>query len=220
MINETRGAARPGMALSVEIDCAQIGEWDALCASADLRDAPRFAEDVLQNAAIVFFSEQQNSAFLDPKQRLDRLVRKARSCSVSVLLTDDAQMRELNFRFRQLDKPTNVLAFPAPTHAPAPDGSVFLGDIVLGHEILHMEAQQQRKYAHAHLAHLLVHGILHLLGFDHDIDEEAAIMESHERQVLARLGYDDPYQDRESDPHDPRPAPHGTMSQKGPLDGR
>lgn len=218
MNHETRGAAEPCTALSVDIECAQPVQWNAICACAGAQDAAGFARNVLQGAATLLFSERQASTLRDPQARLSERMRAAKSFGVSVLLTDDAQMRDLNSRFRQLDKPTNVLAFPALTLEAGPDGGWFLGDIALGHEILCREAAQQGKSADAHLAHLLVHGLLHLLGFDHDIDAEAAIMESHERHVLARLGYEDPYDDHEGDPHNLELTPFGTMSQKGPVD--
>jgi probable rRNA maturation factor len=110
---------------------------------------------------------------------------------VGVLIEDDAAIRELNRRWRGVDKPTNVLSFPtagAPSIAPR-----HLGDIAISYETAIREAQAQaRPFAH-HLAHLAVHGFLHLLGYDHQSDAAAEEMEDLERKILARLGIADPY---------------------------
>ncbi|MCJ2137940.1 rRNA maturation RNase YbeY [Methylobacterium sp. J-026] len=113
---------------------------------------------------------------------------------VSVLLTDDAAVRELNRTWRGKDKPTNVLSFPAapqPLHA----GSARpLGDVVLAYETLVRESAEQSKPLQNHLAHLLVHGTLHCLGQDHETGEaEADAMEAVEVAALATLGIPDPY---------------------------
>ena len=107
---------------------------------------------------------------------------------IVVLLTDDAAVRDLNARFRDKDRPTNVLSFPAPASA-APH----LGDIVLAYGVCAAEAETQGKTLADHLSHLVVHGVLHLLGRDHEDDAEAEEMEAEERDVLARIGVADPY---------------------------
>lgn len=107
---------------------------------------------------------------------------------VVVLLTDDEAVRALNARFRNRDKPTNVLSFPAPENA-APH----LGDIVLAYGVCATEAEAQGKSLPDHLSHLVVHGVLHLLGRDHEDDAEAEEMEAEEREILAELGVADPY---------------------------
>lgn len=107
---------------------------------------------------------------------------------VVVLLTDDAAVRDLNGRFRDKDKPTNVLSFPAPESA-APH----LGDIVLAYGVCADEAVAQKKTLADHLSHLVVHGVLHLLGRDHEDDAEAEEMEAEEREILAGIGVADPY---------------------------
>jgi len=107
---------------------------------------------------------------------------------VTVLLTDDESVRELNARFREKDAPTNVLSFPAP-HNP----ERFLGDIALAYGVCAREAAEQGKPLSHHLQHLTVHGVLHLLGYDHIGDDEAEAMEGLERVVLAGLGVPDPY---------------------------
>ncbi|MCJ2139685.1 rRNA maturation RNase YbeY [Methylobacterium sp. E-066] len=113
---------------------------------------------------------------------------------VSVVLTDDAAIQELNRTWRGKDKPTNVLSFPAapqPRHAGA---ALPLGDVVLAYETLVRESAEQSKPLQNHLAHLLVHGTLHCLGQDHEIGEaEADAMEALEVAALATLGIPDPY---------------------------
>lgn len=107
---------------------------------------------------------------------------------IVVLLTDDAAVRELNGRFRDKDKPTNVLSFPAPENA-----FPHLGDIVLAYGVCATEAEAQSKTLADHLSHLVVHGVLHLLGRDHENDAEAEEMEAEERDILAQIGVADPY---------------------------
>ncbi len=107
---------------------------------------------------------------------------------IVVLLTDDEAVRALNARFRDKDKPTNVLSFPAPENA-APH----LGDIVLAYGVCATEADVQGKSLSDHLSHLVVHGVLHLLGRDHEDEAEAEAMEAEEREILAELGVADPY---------------------------
>lgn len=110
---------------------------------------------------------------------------------VAVLLTDDSSIRQLNAQWRHIDKPTNVLSFPA---APHQQGAVTsLGDIVIAYETAAREATEEGKPFANHLAHLAVHGFLHLLGHDHDTDAAAEEMEGLERAILARLGVPDPY---------------------------
>ena len=106
-----------------------------------------------------------------------------------VLLTDDAGVQHLNARFRDKDRPTNVLSFPA-----AESAFPHLGDVVLGYAYCAAEAQTQGKSLSDHLSHLVVHGVLHLLGRDHEDDAEAEEMEAEEREILASLGVADPYQ--------------------------
>ena len=107
---------------------------------------------------------------------------------VVVLLTDDATVRDLNARFRDKDRPTNVLSFPA-----AASAAPHLGDLVLAFGVCAAEAQAQGKTLADHLSHLTVHGVLHLLGRDHEADGEAEEMEAEERSILASLGVADPY---------------------------
>lgn len=117
---------------------------------------------------------------------------------VSVLLSDDAQIKQLNRDYRGSDKPTNVLSFATLEDAEErrlmeQRGELSLGDIILARQILVREAQEQNKSIEAHYLHLLVHGFLHLLGYDHIEDDQAEEMEKMERQILASLGLEDPY---------------------------
>jgi probable rRNA maturation factor len=111
------------------------------------------------------------------------------TAELSVMLADDAAVRALNKRWRGHDEPTNVLSFPAPDA----NGDAWLGDIAIAYETTAREAQSEGKPVSDHLAHLAVHGFLHLLGYDHATDDEAEAMEGLERQILARLGIADPY---------------------------
>jgi probable rRNA maturation factor len=112
------------------------------------------------------------------------------AAELSVLLSNDAAIQVLNRQWRGMDKPTNVLSFPA---APAPHGPRLLGDIAVAFETTRREAEAEGKTLEAHLAHLLVHGFLHLLHHDHDTDAAATAMEAVETRILARLGIADPY---------------------------
>lgn len=108
------------------------------------------------------------------------------ACEVSVLLTDDAEMQTLNKQFRGFDKPTNVLSFPQ-------DDEVMLGDIAMGFEVLTREAQEQEKTFDAHFTHLFVHGVLHLLGYDHEEKDDQEDMEEQEIKILHGLSIENPY---------------------------
>jgi probable rRNA maturation factor len=120
---------------------------------------------------------------------LDNLV------EVGIRLTDDAEQRALNRDYRGQDKPTNVLSFPGddPAMPRAPGQPLLLGDIALALETTVREADELGRTVEAHIAHLVVHGVLHLLGHDHLDDAEALAMEALETRVLAGLGYADPY---------------------------
>jgi probable rRNA maturation factor len=108
---------------------------------------------------------------------------------LTLLLTDDAEMRNLNRTWRGKDAPTNVLSFPSGEIA----STGFLGDVVLAAETTRREAREQDIALQDHVSHLVVHGVFHLLGFDHDDDEAAERMETLERRALASLGVTDPY---------------------------
>ena len=110
----------------------------------------------------------------------------------TVLLADDDAVQALNARFRGRDAPTNVLSFPASSVPGLPEAA-YLGDIILAFEVCRGEAEAQGKPLAHHLSHLVIHGLLHLQGHDHQSDEEAEVMEARERTLLAGLGIDDPY---------------------------
>ncbi|MBB6308773.1 rRNA maturation RNase YbeY [Xanthobacter tagetidis] len=114
-------------------------------------------------------------------------------CEVAVTLTDDAAIRVLNRDWRAMDKPTNVLSFPQADLPEGVDAPQPLGDIIVAIETLEAEAVAEGKAPAHHLAHLVVHGTLHLMGYDHLDDDEAEEMEALERRILAGLGIDDPY---------------------------
>jgi probable rRNA maturation factor len=119
---------------------------------------------------------------------------------LAVMLTDDGGIRTLNSNWRGVDKPTNVLSFPAlpPTGAGGPDDAPrMLGDIAIAYETTRREADDEQKPFDHHLSHLAVHGFLHLIGYDHEKDDDAEAMESLETEILAQLGIPDPYADRE-----------------------
>jgi probable rRNA maturation factor len=141
-----------------------------------------------------------------PEDGLERLTRVAvaaavaelglappAGCELSVVFTDDESIRRLNAEWRARDKPTNVLsfqAFPVKRGGPLPP---MLGDVVLAFETVGREAREEAKPFEAHLVHLIVHGFLHLVGYDHEGEQDAEEMEGSERRILARLAIPDPY---------------------------
>lgn len=156
--------------------------------------APRIAADVIvedagwgAEAALLALIERA----VDATAAVARLTVPP-GAELSVLLTDDARVRSLNRDYRGKDAPTNVLSFPA---GPVPPRSALIGDIVLARQTLEAEAAAAGTSRDAHLTHLIVHGLLHLFGYDHAEEDEAESMEATERAVLARLGHPDPYSD-------------------------
>lgn len=123
---------------------------------------------------------------------------------ISVLLTNDKKIQELNKNYRQKNKPTNVLSFPLIDGKKIKNGNlkkldlsskfVALGDIVLSYQTIKREAEEQNKKFDHHLTHLLIHSILHLIGFDHEVDKDAKIMEDLEIKILAKMKIENPYQ--------------------------
>ena len=152
--------------------------------------------------------EIEDAAWTAAQPDAERLVRAAAEAAlaqelrsdalVTVLLADDAHVRALNARFRELDAPTNVLSFPAPANPES-----LLGDVALAYGVCAREAAEQGKPLAHHLQHLVAHGVLHLLGYGHLSDPEAEEMEALERQVLAGLGVPDPYSAGEEDDDGP-----------------
>ncbi|WOE76083.1 rRNA maturation RNase YbeY [Alterisphingorhabdus coralli] len=123
--------------------------------------------------------------------------------SISVVFSDDAEVQKLNAQYRGKDKPTNVLSFPMVqpdllgSLSNTDDGEVLLGDIILAHETCAREAQEKGIDIEQHVMHLIVHGTLHLLNYDHQDEAQAANMEALETKALAGLGYPDPYSEHQ-----------------------
>lgn len=116
---------------------------------------------------------------------------RRRSVSVTIRIVGKKESQALNSRFRHKEKPTNVLSFP---FAPPPrTRSDLLGDVVICADVVRREAREQDKPERAHWAHMVVHGILHLRGYDHEHKRDAAVMEAREIRVLRRLGFSNPY---------------------------
>ncbi|BCH20266.1 endoribonuclease YbeY [Mesorhizobium sp. L-8-10] len=141
-----------------------------------------------------------------PEGELERLARRAidavlteagvsavQPSELSLVFSDDAGIRELNAGWRGKDKPTNVLSFPAFPVRPGDPLPPMLGDIVLAAETISREAGLEEKPFEHHLIHLVIHGFLHLVGYDHETEDEAETMEAMERRALARLAIPDPY---------------------------
>jgi probable rRNA maturation factor len=146
------------------------------------------AESIIRRAIAVAASEEATSGHSGGE--------------ISVLLCDDATIAGLNSRWRGEGRPTNVLSFPAPVVPASPGGETGLaplGDIAIAYETVAREAERDGKPVADHLAHLAVHGFLHLLGYDHHMEAEAERMERLERDILARIGVSDPYASRDAD---------------------
>ncbi len=142
-----------------------------------LIDAEAIAERALESAA-----EMAGIALLD-------------GAELGILLSDDEHVKSVNQEWRGIDKPTNVLSFPA-VEAAKLARAPFLGDIIIAYETVEREAKTEGKAFADHYAHLVVHGFLHLLGFDHIEETDAERMEALEIAILARLDIPDPYADR------------------------
>ncbi|MDF7671393.1 rRNA maturation RNase YbeY [Orbaceae bacterium ESL0721] len=114
------------------------------------------------------------------------------SAELTIRIVDEAEIQQLNSDYRNKDKPTNVLSFPF--ESPIDIDVPLLGDLIICKQVVEMEALEQHKPSIAHWAHMVVHGSLHLLGYDHIIDEEAEEMEKIEIDIMQQLGFDNPYQ--------------------------
>ena len=146
----------------------------------------QIADEVAEQPKLPSEDELQSWAFAAINGRCD-----LEEPELTIRLVDNPESQQLNHEYRGKDKPTNVLSFPfeAPPEVPIP----LLGDLIIAVPVVEQEAIEQNKTSRAHWAHMVVHGCLHLLGYDHIKDEEAEIMESLEREILAQLGFDDPY---------------------------
>lgn len=122
-------------------------------------------------------------------------VKVAHDTALTIRVVDEAESQALNNEYRGKDKPTNVLSFPFEMPEGLPVGALppMLGDLAICAAVVQREAQQQLKDADAHWAHMIIHGVLHLLGYDHIDDDDAEIMEALEIELLAGLGYTNPY---------------------------
>lgn len=114
---------------------------------------------------------------------------------MTIRIVDEEESQELNHEYRGKDKPTNVLSFPfeAPAHVPIP----LLGDLIICKQVVEREATEQGKTLTSHWAHMVVHGCLHLLGYDHIDDTEAEEMEGIEKVLMSELSFEDPYKNDE-----------------------
>jgi len=130
------------------------------------------------------------------KHVLNNQLNTANFPEINIQVVDEALISELNETYRHKSGPTNVLSFPfeAPPGLPEEEADAWLGDIVICAQVVSREAEQQHKTLQAHWAHMVVHGVLHLLGYDHLEDEEADTMESLEVQLLNELAFPNPYQ--------------------------
>ena len=155
-------------------------------------DAAAPSIDILIESAL-WKEEPEHQAIL--RQAIAAAAREASSkpAELAIVLTDDSAIRALNRKWRGRDEPTNVLSFPAGAAGTATGQAAHLGDIVIAYETSAREAScEGRLFAH-HLAHLAVHGYLHLLGFDHETDPEAVVMERLEAEILSQLGVANPH---------------------------
>lgn len=141
--------------------------------------------------------ENVSSSKIPPNEEISRWISAAtaergEACSVYLRIVDPDESQQLNTQYRDKPSPTNVLSFPL--DAPLEDGTRLLGDLVICADVVAAEAVQQHKRAADHWAHLLIHGTLHLLGYDHVEEADAEQMEHLERNLLAQFGISDPYQ--------------------------
>lgn len=154
-------------------------------ASAKWRRAfPKMRLKIEQAAALAFLRAKKPRAF------------KGGRFEINILLSTDAAIRKLNRDFRGMDKPTNVLSFPQSSKIPGKNTPVMLGDVIIAYETLKRECREQDKNLENHTLHMAVHGVLHLLGYDHMRLKDAKNMETLESDILETLGYPDPYHDR------------------------
>lgn len=178
------GISAPSVDIAVAVEA---GDWDGV-----LADAPDRATAACRAALA--------AAVLPPRIRGGAL-------ELGIVLADDAVVQALNRDYRGKDRPTNVLSFALTEgeEGPAPDPAVpvMLGDVILALETVAREAREQAKPFADHFSHLVVHGVLHLVGYDHVAEAEAEVMEALETQVLAGLGIADPYRAGGGAPDEP-----------------
>lgn len=158
-----------------------LPQIDITCAGIPKSSASKFRVSV--EKAIAASVETANLRFLPHAE-------------LSILLADDKNISQLNHRWRKQEKPTNVLSFPGKEIEPGKEAGAVLGDIAISIEMAEREAQLENRSFEDHFSHLMVHGFLHLFGYDHMTDDDAETMENLEREILAKLGIDDPYAER------------------------
>lgn len=140
--------------------------------------------------AVIYFTieDPQWESVLPDHEKLAEKVLKSEEGELSIVLADDAFVRRLNAQFRDKDSPTNILSFASE------DEPGYLGDLILARETIFREAKEQHKEPEAHFMHLLIHGYLHLCGYDHEEEQQAQKMEAKEIKWLAQLGIANPYE--------------------------
>ena len=174
--------------INIDVECNDVSWWDSF-------SEPEFAK--LLEAVL-------HSVLLSAKHSLN----EEQTIEISCLLTSNDAIQNLNKSYRGFDKPTNILSFESGQYSPQGSQRKFpenihmpmhLGDLVLAGRVIVLEAQNQQKTIHQHVTHLLVHGVLHLLGYDHECDEDADEMEQLEIVILRNsFGYPNPYEDTQS----------------------
>jgi probable rRNA maturation factor len=171
MPSRTAGGDLPPVDIQISVEA---GDWPP-------EDALEHMTRRVVQATMAYLAEETAQPFPDEEAEL------------SLLFTDDTAMQAINGQWRAQDKPTNVLSFPGSAVAPGQLPTIVLGDIVFAEQTIRREAADLTKSFDDHLTHLLVHGFLHLLGYDHMQTDEAETMERHETRILAVLGLSDPY---------------------------
>ncbi|MDJ0805380.1 MAG: rRNA maturation RNase YbeY [Gammaproteobacteria bacterium] len=170
-------------------DNVEYSHWQSGAAGRSIVNLEVEIQPVTQATALPAeddFIRWVQAALVAPRNRTELVIR----------LVDEAESRRLNLQYRGLDRPTNVLSFPF--EPPSEVASALLGDLVICAPVVSEEARQQGKPDLAHWAHMVVHGVLHLQGYDHQTDPEAERMEALERTILQQLHFPDPY--HEEDP--------------------
>lgn len=179
-------------ALLVEI-VAEQSDWET--------GAWRDVQPEIRTAAIAAFNAgiHARKNMLPPTTTANAATNTNANIEIGIRLTDDEEMASLNGKWRHIERPTNVLSFPNGVdnlEADFGELTVLLGDVVLARETIEAEAEAANLPPVNHVKHLVVHGVLHLLGFDHEIEHEADIMEALEVDVLATIGVASPYEDK------------------------
>ena len=157
---------------------------------------PRWREIPLEVDLENFLESMARTAFLSAN---NGCLSQAEMIDLSIVLSHDDEIKQINHQYRDKNKPTNVLSFPqlTPQEIAARNlnipGLVPLGDIIMSYETILREAKEQNKEPDAHIGHMLVHGVLHLLGYDHENDHDADEMESLETAIMTGLGFNPPY---------------------------